>query len=168
MVVYSVTLTSPSGTRAADSDGNYAETLYTTREMAQKKADILNTLGDYNLWRWGVEEKNIRDSVESLWFYGEYYPYSGKLEIYEGCAYEDIPEVRRDYPDIVYGELAKNPSYIVYEFVMPYDDSLRAWEDVKACVRSRYELITKEFKRTKGELGEVIYTEKKRKKKKDE
>ena len=37
MVVYSVTLTSPSGTRAADSDGNYAETLYTTREIAQKK-----------------------------------------------------------------------------------------------------------------------------------
>ena len=68
----------------------------------------------------------------------------------------------------MYGESAKNPSYIVYEFVMPYDESLRTWEDVAARVRSRYELITKEFKRTKGELGEVIYTEKKRKKKKDE
>ena len=168
MVVYSVTLTSPSGTRAADSDGNYAETLQTTREIAQKKADILNTLGEYDFWRWSVEEKNIRDSVESLWFYGDYYPYSGKLEIYECCAYEDVPEVRREYPDVVYGEWSENPALLEYAFVIPYDDSLATWEDIVACVRSRYELITKEFKRTKGELEEVIYTEKKRKKKKNE
>lgn len=135
MIVYSVTLSDPFGHRATNSDGEYKESLYTTREMAQKKANILNLFEHNDSWTWKVEEKEVvQESVEPLWFYGSYYPLSGELYVLEGCTYEDLPDNRRMHRDVILNGTT-------YDFAMPYDESIKDWNTLVAYVRDRYELV---------------------------